>query len=295
MRPENFIDEKGLRGFKIPENIIKEVEKNIPPDKEPFMPSEFDLKPGRMPDVLDVDFRTEKLFMKDTGNENVGRGLFASKDFEPNEDVFEFNGTQRGEKFHPIAALDGYSSHSIVVGQKDKPYFVYATPNEQSPLRYLNHSCNPNIARVSDDLFGFKAIRPIKAGEELTADYSLLEANPYWKMDNCGCGSKNCRHKIGSVSSLSAEYLYQNWHRLIPEMQVTAIEYSVDPKISELRNELGADCILENNPFLVEYSRDEILNSTRSDVVRQRNLLGAKKLAERFLDEESFAPTAEND
>jgi hypothetical protein len=284
MRPENFTNEQGLQDFKIPDYVVKQLESNPLPDEEPFIPSEFDLKPGRTPDILTEDPATkelsnEKLSVKETGNENVGRGLYAFKDFEADEDVFEFNGKQRGESFHPAAAMDNSTSHSIVVGQKGKPYFVYAAPNKYSPLRYLNHSCEPNIARVSDDLFGFKALRPIKAGEELTADYSLLETNPYWKMD-CDCGSKNCRHKIGSVSSLPADYLYQNWHRLIPEMQVTAIEYSRDPKIAELRDELGADCLPETDPSVAAYIRKKIIYSTDPEIAKLRNELGADRMLE---------------
>ena len=67
------------------------------------------------------------------------------------------------------------------------------------PSRYLNHSCNPSCGikgRVT-----VVALRKIKQGEEITVDYSTIEAEPLWYM-KCNCGSKNCREKIRSVQSL---------------------------------------------------------------------------------------------
>lgn len=70
------------------------------------------------------------------------------------------------------------------------------------PYIYINHSCNPNAAIVRyHDLV---AIKNIKAGEEITFDYSANEwqdvqswqAWPgYWKI-KCRCGSAKCRKVI---------------------------------------------------------------------------------------------------
>ncbi len=67
------------------------------------------------------------------------------------------------------------------------------------PYKYLNHSCNPNIA-----IKGFKtliAIRDIKKEEEITIDYSIIEADPLWYM-KCTCKEKKCRGIIKSIQKL---------------------------------------------------------------------------------------------
>jgi hypothetical protein len=64
--------------------------------------------------------------------------------------------------------------------------------------RWINHSCNPNCEADEDkDRIFIKAIRNIRAGEELNYDYGLIIDEPYTKKLKaeypCWCGSKNCR------------------------------------------------------------------------------------------------------
>jgi len=69
---------------------------------------------------------------------------------------------------------------------------------------YFNHSCKPNTAIV-----GIKkviALRNIKAGEELTFDYSMTDADPYWEM-SCCCGSKNCRETLRAIQFTPYTYI----------------------------------------------------------------------------------------
>jgi SET domain-containing protein len=53
-----------------------------------------------------------------------------------------------------------------------------------------NHSCDPNLWHT--DAFTIAARRDIRAGEELTIDYSTQTANPDFRME-CHCGSDRCR------------------------------------------------------------------------------------------------------
>ncbi len=285
-------DDRGLYQPQYSAAQLRDLEDNPPPDELDDatlgLPQRHkELQPARPAEVLAADLTTEKLFVKDTGNEHVGRGLYAKEKIEAGQHVFEFDGIRTAEKRGVISSKDGYSAHSIVVG--DAGYrFIYAVPNKLSPLRYLNHSCNPNVARVAEDMFGFVALRPIAQGEEITADYSLLEANPYWKLEGCGCGSADCRNAIADASSLSAAALQKNWHRLTPGMQQYAIEFSRDPAIVEIRNRMGADYIFNSGQphFLQQKSSyDEILTSKRPTIVQERNRYGAKQLAPRFLQE----------
>lgn len=260
---------------------------DLPPDEQWRELSSYKmLKPPRPADILGTDLKTESVEVKDTGVEHVGRGLFARKAFKAGEHVFEFDGVKRGEKGYAMS-VNAYSTHAIVVGSSGY-FLVYAAPMKDSPLRYLNHSCNPNMARKGEDQFGFVAIRDIAPGEELTADYSLLEANPYWTMDGCGCGSAECRHTIGDVSSLPLDTLVDNWERLIPAMQERALRYSRDPEIARQRNRLGAEAMVgSGSPMSVE----EIAGTTVKEgisrspgIVSERNRLGAELLVKSFLD-----------
>lgn len=60
---------------------------------------------------------------------------------------------------------------------------------------YINHSCDPNI--WLQDAATLVARRDIPAGEEITADYILWEADEnYIAKWDCQCGSSLCRKKI---------------------------------------------------------------------------------------------------
>lgn len=252
------------------------------------------LQPAQPPDVLGADLKNDKLEVKDLAIEHGGRGLYARKKIETGEHVFEFDGIRMGWKKGQLPAREGSAIHGVVVGhdRESSGYAVYAIPNKSSPLRYINHSCDPNTARVPGDPFGFVALREIAPGEQITTDYSLLESNPYWTLDNkdeiCKCGADNCRRTIGDASSLPAEYLVQHWARLPSQMQLLAIQYSRDPKIAKIRNTLGTDKIFENNgPFSYlreKHTYEEILSSTKPSIVGDRNLIGAEQLAPKFLE-----------
>lgn len=63
-----------------------------------------------------------------------------------------------------------------------------ANPND---LKYINHSCDPNTyLRVLKNRVEFYALRNIKKGEELTADYG--ETHHDGKLP-CRCGANNCK------------------------------------------------------------------------------------------------------
>ncbi|MEY4752927.1 MAG: hypothetical protein RJA44_602 [Pseudomonadota bacterium] len=59
------------------------------------------------------------------------------------------------------------------------------------PLRYTNHSCQPNtVLRIRGGRVELYAMRAIALGEELTADYG--ETHHGGKL-SCRCGAPNCR------------------------------------------------------------------------------------------------------
>lgn len=121
----------------------------------------------------------------------AGLGVFADEDISKGE----FLVTMKGKLF-----FREYRKRSDYRGEEN---FVPVTPklwiDPKPPLRYINHSCNPNT--------GFKtprrvyALRNIKKGEELTLDYSTIEFVDFWDMP-CNCGSRNCRKIIRSIQFL---------------------------------------------------------------------------------------------
>lgn len=98
------------------------------------------------------------------------------------------------------------------LSKKRKAFFNrWAYPEDDDRLcyykdiaRYINHSCDPNMATANDfDI----AIRDIEAGDEITCDYGTIE--PAWlnlKPMKCSCKSKNCRKLIGLLPKKSKAY-----------------------------------------------------------------------------------------
>jgi len=76
---------------------------------------------------------------------------------------------------------------------------------KQDYLKYLNHSCNPNIY-IDLDKKELIAIKDIKAGEELSFFYPSTE----WEMEeafDCNCKAEKCLGKIKGAKYINKEIL----------------------------------------------------------------------------------------
>ncbi|MBL8797139.1 MAG: SET domain-containing protein-lysine N-methyltransferase [Planctomycetia bacterium] len=74
-----------------------------------------------------------------------------------------------------------------------------------SPLRYMNHSCEPNcglLIRTGCDEVELHALRPIAAGEELTLDYDTFEYEIEYMKGPCQCHRASCRGVVAGYKSL---------------------------------------------------------------------------------------------
>jgi hypothetical protein len=124
-----------------------------------------------------------------------GFGIYATKDLKCGDVIY------RGEeKAMRLATrthiLESWPSDQVEVFRQ------YATPAgnnvfmlwDEDPREWSpqNHSCNPNTAYSGLNLI---ALRGIRAGEELTVDYSKF-ANPDGEPFVCSCGEENCRGTI---------------------------------------------------------------------------------------------------
>lgn len=134
----------------------------------------------------------------------AGTGLFTSKDIKKGDVAFVMKGPKI--KFHPKNREESMSTPNIVGLDKD----LYIEPI--SPYVFINHHCEANLA-VNEDGVSYVALRDIRAGEELTFDYSISEYSD-WEMP-CSCGSKNCRRTIKSVDELPKDF-FSKYFPLIP-------------------------------------------------------------------------------
>ncbi len=71
------------------------------------------------------------------------------------------------------------------------------------PMVFVNHSCDPNSAFVSDR--SLVALRTINPDDEITLDYSTTEADTAWTM-NCSCGAPKCRGVLRSIQIAFANH-----------------------------------------------------------------------------------------
>ena len=124
-------------------------------------------------------------FVEVRKSEKHERGLFALKDFRRGETVYSF----------PLGRVVS-SSQIQGLSEEERDHLDKVGEDEyeiiQSPLCYVNHSCDPDIEEALEGRarVGY-ALRDIKRGGELTVDYdktTYLE-----KPFECHCGSKNCR------------------------------------------------------------------------------------------------------
>ena len=125
-----------------------------------------------------------------------GRGIFAKKDFLPEEIIFEVTG-----EFTTCDLEDEMDEKTRANTYRyDKK--LYISPKGRVG-DFLNHSCNPNskVAKNNGKLF-IVSIGSIPKNTECTIDYStILATDDIWEM-KCNCGSKNCRGIVKEIGSL---------------------------------------------------------------------------------------------
>jgi len=112
-----------------------------------------------------------------------GKGVFALKNFKKGETILKWDLSVKLTK-----------EQTKKLQEKEKQYlyklkkgFVLLQP----PERFVNHSCkaNTNVKNYCD-----VAVRNIKKGEEITANY-LKQDTPSFIM-KCNCREKNCKKTI---------------------------------------------------------------------------------------------------
>lgn len=107
-----------------------------------------------------------------------GRGVFARRGLRPGQTAFRVQG-------RPVPAAR-VTKNGIQVW---RDWYVEPRP----PARFINHACQPNCEVTAG--LEVRARRAIRAGEELTIDYSSVVLWEPWTMP-CGCGKRLCRTTV---------------------------------------------------------------------------------------------------
>ena len=127
-----------------------------------------------------------------------GKGVFALQDLAEGETLIEYVGEiiswDEAQDRHPHDPSDPNHTFYFHVNEDRVIDALYGGNSS----RWINHSCGPNCeADEENDRIFIKALRNIKAGEELNYDYGLINDEPYTKKLKaeypCWCGSANCR------------------------------------------------------------------------------------------------------
>jgi hypothetical protein len=116
-----------------------------------------------------------------------GTGLFATRAFAVGETLMIWGGTT-------------YTRAQLEAG--DVPPCSFSFVDEDVLLAgpadgldyFVNHSCDPSAWMA--DHASVVARRPISAGEEITGDYALWEADEDYVLEPCTCGSRSCRGRV---------------------------------------------------------------------------------------------------
>jgi len=119
-----------------------------------------------------------------------GRALVAKSDIAAGITVERFTGPRMAQADIPAAE----AAYALWLGGDD-----WLIPTTSA--RFINHSCDPNC--VIDDDLNVVALRPIRAGEEISFAYNLADAaeiladpaafawDPRWTFA-CACGARGC-------------------------------------------------------------------------------------------------------
>ena len=135
----------------------------------------------------------DKIEVRDTDTKK-GKSIFAIDEIVKDEVIFEF---EKVFLKHPTE-----TSLQIDEGVHQE------STNPEAVENFLNHSCDPNGYIDFQDII-YRALRPIKKGEELTFNYLTTEWDFGWDLSdgfiNYECASPKCYGQIKGFKYLTLE------------------------------------------------------------------------------------------
>lgn len=133
-----------------------------------------------------------------------GNGVFAAQAIKKGEFIIQYKGLLRSHAEVDAAYDDEEETgHTFLFTLNDD--FVIDANIKGNSARWINHSCSPNCdsehvdaedGNPAHDRIEIKALRNIKAGEELSYNYGIRLAGRHTakqkKIWRCLCGSAKC-------------------------------------------------------------------------------------------------------
>jgi len=132
-----------------------------------------------------------------------GQGVFALRDFRAGGAIGLYTGRRYGPDEHhagwddQLTYLFGLSDGSVIDGAQGG-----------NATRHINHACAPNVEAVerradNDELeLVVRAIRRVRAGDELFLDYALVIDGGDPSEYPCSCGTDDCRGTMATLTSV---------------------------------------------------------------------------------------------
>jgi len=116
----------------------------------------------------------------------AGHGLFAAVDIPKDTPIIEYT----GEKISTCESQRRLAQGNVYIFRLNYRFAIDGQSLENL-ARYINHSCDPNCAAdTRKGQIWMIAVRDIRAGEELTANYGYTPDN--YQQYPCTCGAKMC-------------------------------------------------------------------------------------------------------
>lgn len=146
---------------------------------------------------MDQSWLTPRAVIAPAGRK--GRGLFATEPIATGDIVAGFGGqVMTSVDFAGLSVH--HQTHSLQIAEG----LFMVCPATSESADFFNHSCAPNLGIVGSILL--VAMAPIYAGDELTFDYAMCDADDYDEFE-CHCDAPECRQKV----------MGNDW--MIPELQ----------------------------------------------------------------------------
>ncbi|HEX5055223.1 MAG TPA: SET domain-containing protein [Gammaproteobacteria bacterium] len=137
-------------------------------------------------------------------SEQIGLGVFATADIPKGTLIYVRDPLEQKLAPRDFNALDTAQKAAV-----EKYSYVDAQGNlivSWDHAKYMNHSCECNTIGTA---YGFEiALRDIKAGEELTTEYGVLNIQLEYAI---GCGCRQCRGMLRACDIDHYHMLWDGW------------------------------------------------------------------------------------
>lgn len=152
-----------------------------------------------------------------TDSKIEGAGLVADSPIPAGDTIFRFDDTNPPAHLYEITDWPHqkrirFLAFAIQIGEDEFSF-------QQGDIKYINHSCDPTA--WWEGYGTLTARRDIKAGEEVTYDYSTSDITLTYQM-KCLCGADDCRGTVTNKDYLNPE-LQEKYASHLPEHVMHAL------------------------------------------------------------------------